>query len=429
VTHRASLLDASMRWMDGLWDDDAGLLWTVRRDHHVTRETAWYALGLMQRGSNGDVERAVRAVSSVIDTQFDAPGTAYGGTFRRAPEEPDPPDDPVMWVHYDPNWRQFIGTTFALICDRYSDRLPSELEDRMRRSIAHAVDAEPDDRISPTYANIALMKAWLDTWSGVEAGGSAREIARAFDRHGAFLEYNSPTYYGIDLFALALWRSAPEPLASLGAGMEAALWRDIARFYHAGMRNLCGPYDRAYGMDMTSYASPLGLYIWDLVGAERAPFPDITQRFRHQHDTCFAPCVAATQTLVPPDALKHLTTFEGERTIEQTITSDPERVATAWLSDDVMIGAQNGPPSGIGWYQHHHATIHWLRPDGTVGWMSLNPQVAADATAAPGELRITASSITFDAHPPAPLDGATWILDGLTLDVEADAGNVRIRVS
>ncbi len=413
-----------MAWMDELWDDNAGLLY--RRDRHMTRETAWYALGLLQRGTDGDVERAHRALGRVIDNQFEAPGSPFDGTFRRAPQEADPPDDPVMWIHYDPNWRQFIGTTFAMICDRFGRDLPAALETRMHRSIALAVDGEPPDRVSPSYANIALMKAWLDAWSGREeiADDFAQDIAACFNEHGAFLEYNSPTYYGIDLFALALWRTSTETLAKLGAEMEEALWRDIARFYHAGLRNVCGPYDRAYGMDMTSHATPLGLWIWSVVGAELAPFPDVSRHFSHPHDFCFAPCVAAFETDVPDDALPHLTAFRGERTIEQTITKDPPRVATAWLADDVMFGAQTGPASGIGWLQHHHATIHWRRDDGSIGWARLRPDVNADASAASGELQITTSTtrpITFDIHPAPQLEHAGWSSDGIVVIVETDA--------
>ena len=424
MRHSASVLTAPMAWMDELWDDDGALLWTVRRDRHTTRDTAWYALGLLQRDGDGDAERASAAVRGVIRTQVDAPGAPYDGTFLRAPEEPPPTEDAVMWVHFDPNWRQFIGTAFALICDRFGDRLGSDLDREIRGAIARAVEGEPPDRVSPTYANIALMRAWLDAWSGRDTTAFAHEVATAFDEHGAFLEYNSPTYYGIDLFALALWRSGPEPLAALGARMEAALWRDIARFYHAGMRNMCGPYDRSYGMDMTSHATPLGLWIWALVGAELAPFPDLSTRFRHAHDACFGPCVAAVDVSVPPDARAHLETFAGERRVEQTITSSPSRVATAWLSDDVMFGGQIGPPSGIGWYQHAHATIHWLRPAGGVGTLRLRPEVVADAVAEPGELRIVSlkdQALIFDVDPPARVEGGTWQLDGVDLDVETDA--------
>ena len=413
-----------MAWMDELWDDDHAMLWAFRRDKHLTRETAWYALGLLQRAADGDHDRTVRALESVIDNQVVAPGYAYDGTFLRAPEEPEPDGDAVMWVHYDPNWRQFIGTTLALICDGHGDVLGAHLEERVRGSIERTIAGEPADRVSPTYANIALMKAWLETWSGRDATAFAREIAAAFDKHGAFLEYNSPTYYGIDLFALALWRTAPEPLASLGGAMGAALWRDIGRFYHAGLRNLCGPYDRAYGMDMTSHATPLGLWIWEVVGAERAPFPDTTTRFHHPHDICFAPCVTATDLDVPAEVVADLQKFNGERTLEQTITSEPRRVATAWLGDDVMFGGWHGPASGIGWHQRHHATIHWRRPNAGVGWVRLSPEAHADATATPGELWITTSapgSLDFDVHPSARVEGSTWHVEGMSFDVETHA--------
>jgi hypothetical protein len=127
---------------------------------------------------------------------------------------------------------------------------------------------------------------------------------------------------------------------------------------------------------------------------------------------------------VPPDALVNLQTFSGERTVEQTITTDPSRVATAWLAEDVMFGAQSGPASGIGWYQHAHATIHWRRPGGSVGTVRLRPEVVADATARPGELRIvssTAQQIAFDVDPPPRVEANAWLLDGIALDVETDA--------
>ena len=392
---------ASMAWMDALWDDDAALLWTVQRDHHMTRDSAWYALGLLQRG---DADRAARALEQVLANQFLAPDTPFDGTFRRAPEEADPPSDPVMWIHYDPNWRQFIGTTFAVIIDRYHGMLSAQLVDALRGSIARAVVGEGDDRVSPHYANIALMKAWLDAWSGrgAHAEAFAEQIAAAFFENNTFLEYNSPTYYGIDLWALALWRESTPVLQDLGARMEAALWRDVARFYHAGLRNMCGPYDRAYGMDMTTHATPLGLWIWDAIGREQAPFPETTGKFRHPHDLCMAPCVKEMGAVVPADVLGHLTVFSGERAFTQTVTAEPERVATAWLSEDIMFGAQTGPTSGIGLFQHHHATAHWRRDEGAVGWMRLMPDVVADAVAEPGELRVTTRTttpITFEFYP------------------------------
>jgi hypothetical protein len=384
--------EASMAWMDGLWDDNTALLWSVRRDRHMVRETAWYAMGLLQRGDNARAERSLRAV---LANQFPMDGTPFEGTFRRAPEEATPPDDAVRWRHYDPNWRQFIGTTFAVIVDQYGGaRLPDALVDDLRASIADCVAGEPDDRVAATYANIALMKAWLDAWAGrADIGESfARQTYAHFDVHGAFLEYNSPTYYGINLWALALWRSSTGALRELGADIEVRLWTDISRFYHAGLRNLCGPYDRAYGMDMSGHATPLGLHIWSAVGRERAPFPETSGQFSHPHDFCFGPLVAAAPTRIPDDVLPHLGTFQGEREVERTISDDPERVATAWLGPDAMIGGWTGPSSGISPLQQSRGTIH--TPSGS---LRLLPETAADAIASPGVLEITSEGpITLD---------------------------------
>jgi hypothetical protein len=391
---KREVLEVSMAWLDDLWDEQAGLLWTAERTMHMTRETALYALGLLSRAQPGDNVRAVRALDVVLDNQYDSPGSSYDGTFRRGPEEPDmPPADPVMWLHFDPNWRQFLGTTLAAIADRHGEDLPRALNGRIRSAIERAVTGEPAGRVASTYSNIALMKAWLDAWSGrrEQADDFAREIHAHYVELGAFLEYNSPTYYGIDLSALALWRNSTDTLVELGAELEALLWRDIARFYHAGMLNMCGPYDRSYGMDMTKYATPLGLWIWAEMGRDKAPFPDPSTPFDHPNDMGFGPLIAALGPQIPDDVKPDLGSFSGERYVEQTITDEPLRTATAWLSDDVMIGAQSGPSSGIGWLQHHHATLHRRTSDGQIAWMRLLPDCPADARAKPNELSVWTS--------------------------------------
>ena len=84
------------------------------------RETSWYAAGLLLRNQPGDKERAIQAIEAVLKHQIDEPDQPYHGTFFRAPEEPHPPMRYAqMFVQYDPNWRSFIGTTFALILEEY----------------------------------------------------------------------------------------------------------------------------------------------------------------------------------------------------------------------------------------------------------------------------------------------------------------------
>src|SRR4051812_38604501 len=101
----------------------------------------------------------------------------------------------------------------------------------------------------------------------------------------------------------------------MGAAMEADLWRDIARYYHAGLRNVCGPYDRSYGMDMERYAALTGLWIWAAIGSGDTPFPDPSQPFDHAHDFCFGPCIASVGAQMPADALPHFHAFQGARQV------------------------------------------------------------------------------------------------------------------
>ena len=50
---------------------------------------------------------------------------------------------------------------------------------RARDAVHLAVEAEPPDRVPPSYANIALLRAWLDAWAGrADDGYAARDRRR-----------------------------------------------------------------------------------------------------------------------------------------------------------------------------------------------------------------------------------------------------------
>jgi len=218
-----------------------------------------------------------------------------------------------------------------------------------------------------------------------------------FTAHGTFDEYNSPTYYGVNFYALALWRlySHSESLEKWGAEIEASVWRDVAQYYHAGLQNVCGPFTRSYGMHMPEYGALLGMSIWSAMGRVLAPFPDEEGYFNHSSDFCYGPCFGIVDTIIPEDVLSHFEVFSGERFIEKRISTTPDRVATAWLSEKVVIGAEatslNGPEEKT--YhklsnQFHPATIHWELPDGQVGWMRLCHMGAVNAQAKKGRLTV-----------------------------------------
>lgn len=416
---------ASLEWSEQYWHEKGALL-AIGDDLDTAklnvRNSIWFALGLFLRNENNDIERANRVIHAVIDQQFDEPNTAFHGTYYRYVGEPHPPENPTMWKDFDPNWRQFIGTVLAIIREEYSECLTDGLPEKMDRSIQLAVEGEPEDRCPPSYTNIALMKAALMTWAGhrynrtdwTETGETfAEAVHELFTQHGTFDEYNSPTYYGVNFYALALWRlyAHSEKLAQWGAEIEATLWRDIAQYYHADLKNVSGPFTRSYGMDMPNYGALLGMSIWLGIGREQAPFPTETGLFDHCPDYCYGPCFGLAETIIPDDVLPHFTSFSGERQIEKRISTIPDRVATAYLGPNIMIGAEatplDGDPKNTFYKltdQFHPATIHWTMPDGDVAWMRLRHLGAINARAQKGRLDITGKiepdllTIHGDAH-------------------------------
>jgi len=439
------LLERSVAWMDRYWDAECGLLWSMgdisdpqSNDHapyHIVRESAWYALGLLMRDRDGDTGRAVQALEAILPHQFDEPGKVYHGTFYRAPEEPHPPEPAIEWQHYDPNWREFIITTVSVILSEYESRLPRGPVERIDLAIRKAVEGALARPLRPGYTNIALMHAQMLIFAGDRLGERAwvergeamgREVCRLFRLHDAFEEYNSPTYYGTDMYALGLWQvycSSPE-LRKMAAEMEAVLWRDIAQFYHAGLRNVAGPYDRAYGMDLCRYVALLGEWIWLVTGRENAPFPDVSGRFAHAADFCFGPLVAILGARVPPEVIPHLRAFQGERCVEHILDDAPRRIARAWLGERVMVGGEHTSLRNIGQSQFHPATIHWQAGARRVGWVRLLCTGPVDAVAGPLRLVVTGpGQLTFLMDAPGIqatlVTPERWQLPGLEVRVEA----------
>ncbi len=445
------LLDASSGWMDGYWDEARGLLWSPGDvadplhpklgPDHMVKESAWYALGLFLRNAPGDAQRAIRALGAILTNQYDEPGRVYHGTFRVTAEEPHPPESPVIWKDYDPNWREFIITTLAIILIEYERQLPPALVEKIDLAIRRVVEGALRRGLKATYTNIALMNAFMLCYAGnrlnepawTQSGEAmAQEIHRLFKRHDAFEEYNSPTYYGIDLYALAAWRAyGSSLLRQLGARMEASLWTDVARFYHAGLRNLCGPFDRSYGMDMRRYVALLGEWIWLVTGQAGAPCPALDRPFAHAADFCFGPCAAILGAEVPGEAQSHLLAFQGERQVERVISDSPRRVATAWLAPDIMIGAESTDGAVPASAQFHPATVHWRAGAGEVGWIRVRPHFPLDARASANRLDVTGyGKYHFQICAPG-LDASSiqrhrWQLPGLEVQVEHDAASTRV---
>jgi hypothetical protein len=416
----STLAERATAWVDDAWDETRGLLWNPAgsfddyglsaRSAHMVPQSAWYAVGLLARG---DTARAERVLEELCALQYDRPGAVWDGTFARFAEWPEPPErGAVEWVDYDPNWRQFVGTTFALILETFD--VSADTAARLRGAIDRAIAGEPRARVAPSYSNIALMKAWLEHDETYAAA-----VVDCFDEFGAFAEYGSPTYYGIDLYALALWRRHPPSpaFAEWGARLWSELWHDIARWWNPGLHNLCGPYSRAYGMDMTRYVGLLGLWLPEPVA------PSLSAPFEHSHDLTMAPLIALVGG-GPADVAFD----DDERVVEQPLPDG--RVATGWIAPGVMAGGERGGRFRAEG-QYHPATVHWSAPDGSVGWLRLRHAGRLSATASQEELRVVVHDhhrlgrqpVLVEASHPCEFAADHWSLPGRTIGYTGPAAD------
>lgn len=436
--------DKAMPWMDDLWDDDMSLCRSPKNYHdagktrsiHTVRNSVWYATGLLIRQAEGDVERAQRAIDAIMTYQFDEPEMVYHGTFYRAPQEPHPPENPTEWRDYDPNWREFICSVFIILLKEFDEFIPADLQDKMHHSIQLAAEGAYTRKVLAEYTNISLMSAFLLDYAGRKFDNAewkdyaleqAHKIKVLFAEYKTFYEYNSPTYYGVDLYALALWRKygSSDVYQSMGAELETELWRDIAQFYHADMFNLCGPYDRSYGMDMRDYIAVVGLWIGAVLSPELAPLPDVDTPFNHAGDFFFVPLIALVEVVLPDDVMPHLKAFRGERLLERTI--EPERAAQAWLSSTLMLGAESDLVNPARSDQFHPATAHWIAPDGSAGWIRTRSASLIQASIKPYEMCLWGTEdevynyvfeIYVEGLEPDMIKAKQWMLPGLTLDLQ-----------
>jgi len=339
-------------------------------DLHSVRETA---LGAFLDLEDGNVERAVIAIGNVLALQYPDSDWPWSGTFPVTAEQPDPPGaEAVEWVHYDPNWRQFVGCILAMCVIHHGGSLPASALVDIDVALLRCVRGEPEARIAPWYTNPNLMHAWLLAHVGarrnddalVAAGERRRDsIIERFEHHGDIDEYNSPTYDGIDLWALGLWSMHPPTtrFAESAAAMLPRVGARISTLYHPSFGTTCGPYIRAYGLDPTRYVSLSGL-LFSLC-AEPAdvvlPSP-IDADTVHVHDLYFLPVLQQVADALTPHL--HLAPVSTGRRHEQHFSGS---VAASLLRPGVAVGWEHGRRHEASLDQYVPFSAHALDASGT----------------------------------------------------------------
>lgn len=366
---------------------------------HLTPNSAWVAYGLLERGDRESRDEAISVLERVLALQLFAPGAAFDGTYARFAESPAPdPGRAVVWRDYDPNWRQFVGTALALLLEDFGALLPDGLAARVEASVVRACRSEPEGRIPLDYTNPGLMQAWLLSWCGLRLGDEglsrrgaslAAALAGRFEELGGFEEFNSPTYYGIDLLALGLWHELPPApsFAELGGRLASRLWQEAAERYHQGMRNWCGPFTRTYGPDATRSVTLLGLWHAAVHGLRDAPLPPLVGdglgEVHHGNDVMAGPVIAR---LASSDLLGSPGSANAEAGFGRALSwRIGDRRISSWVGERLMLGAEWSERDWLGSPQAAPLTAHWSTPEGVAAlWLAGARRVRA--VALPGRL-------------------------------------------
>lgn len=156
----------------------------------------------------------------------------------------------------DRNAIEFSMQPAAIVWQKHRASLPPAAHARLRAILDPAVPASLTHKVAPSYTNIALMSAGnlivLGEGLGrVEVADEGyRRLQAIYDltaRKG-IPEYNSPTYYGVNLNALQLM----ETFAERPAGQRQAralleyLWTEIAANYWWANQRVGGAHSRDY---------------------------------------------------------------------------------------------------------------------------------------------------------------------------------------
>ena len=433
-------LDALRAIHDELWDPARGMdryapgvvpgVDIAPFDLHSVRETA---LGAFLDLEDGNAERAVGAIDNVLALQYPDSEWPWSGTFPVTAEQADPPGaEAVEWVHYDPNWRQFVGCILAMCVTHHARSLPANTLDDIDVALLRCVRGEPEGRIAPWYTNPNLMHAWLLGHVGalrnddalVGAGEERRAmIVERFERHGDIDEYNSPTYDGIDLWALGLWATHP-PADAFRASGDAMLERmaeRISTLFHPRLGTTAGPHIRAYGLQTQRYVSLAGLCTYLAGEPACAVLPTtLAPDTVHVHDLYFLPVLGRVATAFT-DRLD-LRSVTGERHHEQRFTGS---VAESLLRPGLAVGWERGRRHQASLDQYVPFSAHVLVDDEpSVLGVMVPPETAWIDVERVGDLEFSVRAGGRDRTV-----GIRFMVDGdVTIDDEGIAiGPVRVR--
>ncbi|MFW6269631.1 MAG: hypothetical protein ACOC4G_06085 [Bacillota bacterium] len=219
---------------------------------HPTRESLKYAVALLDSGKEDWKQRSVKIIKKVISLQDTNPEHDTYGIWSWFYEEPLEQMSPPDW-----NWADFCGKQLLQVVLDHSERLSESLTKDIEESLFHACRSIINRDVSVSYTNIAIMGTYVTLVTGElynqeEFLNYGKQNLEKFYNHtlyhGAFNEYNSPTYTIVAVEDLKRMlnhfqdnesRKKVKTLYNLG-------WKVIAHHFHPPTNQWSGPHSRCY---------------------------------------------------------------------------------------------------------------------------------------------------------------------------------------
>lgn len=342
-------------------------------NHASLRSKTRVAQALLFRNTPGDKEKAGAILQWILKNQYQDENSKLYGIWKTSVEND----------RFDQNWREFIGCDLIIIRHKFRHLLPQGLIKDIETGLIHAAKGAFKRNVGADYTNISIMSAFLMEYVGTEfnieplkkAGISkAQDIFRLFQSHKTFSEYNSPTYYGVTLIGLALWRelSFSKEIQDMGKTLEKVFWHEIATLYNTNLKNMPGPHFRGYGMDMTKYFAITG--IWIALALDDEKLAPLAQANGPKYgEMSNLTTILNLGLVIPEDDLKSLKTFSKPKFITKNVPNnykgDSIKQASTMITKDLMMGGLWGNKRV--WEQIKLGTIHWKTNNGDIGWLAI----------------------------------------------------------
>ncbi|MBC2602758.1 hypothetical protein [Puniceicoccus vermicola] len=318
--------------------------------HPVFRSLV-YGVALLDSRDASHRIRAVDILQRILGLQDQDPESDTYGIWSWYLEEPLEAMAPPDW-----NFADFCGTQILEALLNHESRLPEFLIPKMDEAILHAARSIQRRNVGPEYTNIAIMGSFV-TLAAAErlqiedlmgyAVGRFRTFYENTEYHGAFNEYNSPTYTYIALNEIEriLRHIRHEETLRRARELYRHGWELVASHFHAPTQQWAGPHCRSYSEFLRPQTARFlersmpGRFQSDLPQEE----PTLDEH-RHDHNC-------------PPYLVESFLSLQEARTVRQVFRrGKPDIVGTTYLHPAFTLGSVN---HGDMWNQRRALIAYW----------------------------------------------------------------------